>query len=206
MITREEELKLIRASVAGDRTAAGALVRAHQKSLYAYLLRLSGRPEMAEDVTQEAFVRAFANLHRFDERFRFSTWIFTIAKRLYVNARQKLSPVFNTDALGGAASGERRGSLPKSQPTARVVHGEQTAFLRDALQDALMQLGEDQREIVILFHQLEWPIALIAEHTGMPEGTIKSHLHRSRKRMRAALERDERVSRRCLETLAGAEA
>lgn len=206
MITREQEVGLIREAAAGDRTAAGALVRAHQKSVYAYILRLSGRPDIAEDVTQEAFVRALANLHRFDERFRFSTWIFTIAKRLFVNARQKLSPVFNTDALGGASASERRGTSGQRTPSGSASRGEQSSYVRDAMQDALMTLGEDQREIVILFHQLEWPIALIAQHTGMPEGTIKSHLHRSRKRLRVYLEKDERVGRRCHEALSGAEA
>ena len=54
----------------------------------------------------------------------------------------------------------------------------------DAIQSALLSLSEEQREIIILFHQLDWPISLIASHLDMPEGTIKSHLHRGRKRLR----------------------
>ncbi len=177
---REIERKLIARASAGDRTAAAELLRHHQPSLRAYLLRLSGRQEIAEDICQEAFVRVLANLHRFDDRFRFSTWLFTIAKRLYVNARQKHAPLFNTEALGWRASKD-------TGPGHQIAAGEVTGNVKDALQEALMELGEVQREIIVLFHQLDWPIATIAVHMEMPEGTVKSHLHRSRQKLRKIL-------------------
>ncbi|MEO1130910.1 MAG: sigma factor, partial [Planctomycetota bacterium] len=71
---RAEEVRTIELATAGDRAAAEKLIRAHQASLYAYILRLSGRPDVAEDVVQDAFVRVLTNLHRFDPRYRFSTW------------------------------------------------------------------------------------------------------------------------------------
>ena len=58
---------------------------------------------------------------------------------------------------------------------------------RSIIQSALLALSTDQREIIVLFHQLEWPIALIAQHLDMPEGTVKSHLHRGRQRLRKAI-------------------
>lgn len=177
---RDEERRLIRRAVAGDREAAGRFVQAYQPSLRAYLLRMSGRPEIAEDIAQEAFVRVLSNLDRFDDRYRFSTWLFTIAKRLYVNARQKHAPMFNSDAVAAERSGG-------TGPAVRAASSELSGHVRDALQHALMTLAEDQREIVVLFHQLDWSIALIAEHMRMPEGTIKSHLHRSRQKLRRAL-------------------
>ncbi|MEO1583602.1 MAG: RNA polymerase sigma factor [Planctomycetota bacterium] len=177
---RETERALIAEAVAGDRDASAAFIREYQPSLRAYLLRLSGRPDIAEDIAQEAFVRVLTNLHRFDDRYRFSTWLFTIAKRLYVNARQKHAPLFNTEAVAYERSSGRG-------PGSRAASNEVATHLRDALQEALMCLGEEQREIVVLFHQLDWPITLISEHMGMPEGTIKSHLHRSRKKLRSLL-------------------
>jgi RNA polymerase sigma-70 factor (ECF subfamily) len=177
---RDIERKLIVRATAGDRDAAAELLRHHQPSLRAYLHRLSGRAEIAEDICQEAFVRVLSNLHRFDDRFRFSTWLFTIAKRLYVNARQKHCPVFNTEALGWRQSKD-------SGPGMKSSAGEVAGHVKDALQEALMELGEVQREIVVLFHQLDWPISTIAEHMDMPEGTVKSHLHRSRQKLRKIL-------------------
>lgn len=191
-MNRREEQDLLRLAAAGDRSAAETCIRAHQASLYAYLLRMSGRPEVAEDIVQEAFVRVLTNLNRFDPRFRFSTWLFTIAKRLYVNACERLKPTYDTDIVG-----QVRGGTPG--PDRPAIATEQDDHTRDALQRALEILPADQREIVILFHQLDWPIAVIAQHMDMPVGTVKSHLHRGRRRLREALERCERDARRVRE-------
>ncbi len=172
-------------AVAGDRDAAGAFIAAHQHSLYAYLLRMSGRPDVAEDVAQEAFVRVLTNLDRFDPRFRFSTWLFTIARRLYINASQKLRPTYDTDGLNFWHG-------TTDQPEAPALEREAGQTQRTSLQSALMALSTEQREVLILFHQLDWPIAIIAQHMDMPEGTVKSHLHRGRRRLRDLLSSDAR--------------
>src|SRR5690606_14657180 len=189
-----EEQRLIERAAAGDRAAAETFIRAHQASLYAYLLRMSGRPEIAEDIVQEAFVRVLTNLDRFDPRFRFSTWLFTIAKRLYMNLCQRQRPAYDTDAIGARASA---GAAPEWS-TVRAEVGDN---LHDALQSALMALSPEQREVVILFHQQDWPIWLIAQHMDMPEGTVKSHLHRGRRKLRRLLEASESHSRSVGEVL-----
>ncbi|MBX3359425.1 MAG: sigma-70 family RNA polymerase sigma factor [Phycisphaeraceae bacterium] len=179
-MTRAEERDLIERAIAGDRSAAESCVRAHQASLFAYMLRISGRPDVAEDIVQDAFVRALTNLDRFDFRFRFSTWLFTIAKRLYVNACQKHRPCYDSDAVEVFQGAGRR-------PEANTIDDEVSDNVSAAVRHALAALPEEQREVVVLFYQLEWPISQIAEYLGMPEGTVKSHLHRSRRRMRDAL-------------------
>jgi len=194
-MTRAEERRLIERAIAGDRAAAAEFIKAHQASLYAYMLRMSGRPEIAEDIVQDAFVRALTNLHRFDFKFRFSTWLFTIAKRLYVNAMQKHKPAYDSDIVGAA-----QGKL--DAPELRTIDGEVAINAKVAIDFALAQLSEDQREIVVLFHQLDWSIAQIAEHMDMPEGTIKSHLHRGRQRMKAALLSHNQYSRHVAEVWA----
>lgn len=181
-MTRGEERRLIERAIAGDRAAAAEFIKAHQGSLYAYMLRMSGRADVAEDIVQDAFVRALTNLERFDFKFRFSTWLFTIAKRLYVNAVQKHKPAYDSDTVGACAF---RGA--GNAPEYATIDREVNVNAKAALDVALSSLGEDQREIVVLFHQLEWPIAQIAEYLDMPEGTIKSHLHRGRQKMRQVL-------------------
>jgi RNA polymerase sigma-70 factor, ECF subfamily len=193
-MTRAEEQALIRRAAAGDRQAAEACVRAHQSSLYAYMLRLSGRPDVAEDVVQEAFVRALSHLDRFDPRFRFSTWLFTIARRLYVNLMQKMHPAYETDAV------ESSFARPCS-PVSDAERVESDGHVRDALQAALLDLPVVQRETILLFHMMEWPISTIAEHLEMPEGTVKSHLHRARLRMRGLLQHHEQLGSRVREVL-----
>lgn len=187
-MNRSEEQKLIAAAAGGSRAAAEELVKAHQRSLYAYILRLSGKPELAEDVVQEAFVRALTNLDRFDPRFRFSTWVFTIARRVYVNHLQRCRPELNCVAVDEALSDRTGAAL-------RMQRNESATGLRDAIQGALMTLPFVQREVLILFHQHEWPINLIASHLNLPEGTVKSHLHRGRRRLRDVLSADPQMSR-----------
>lgn len=188
---RQVEADLIERAAAGDRTAAGDLIRAHQNSVYAYLLRMSGRPDVAEDIVQEAFVRVLGNLHRFDFRFRFSTWLFTIARRLYLNAMAKSRPAYDTDYVGSFGNQTTGWS-----PEASVYDDERQQVQRDSLQASLMMVSEEQREVLVLFHQLDWPIALIAEHLGMPEGTVKSHLHRGRRRLRQVFQEQKNLGAR----------
>jgi len=188
MLPRTTERRLIRRAKDGDGDAVEALIRAHQQSLYAFILRLSGKPEVAEDIVQEAFVRVLKNLDRFDSRYRFSTWVFTIAKRLYVNAMQKLKPAYDSEVVGlqqgtGTTPG-RESAISESQDNAKLL-----------LEHVLVQLNAQQREIVLLFHQLNWSITEISDHLDMPEGTVKSHLHRARRRMRKLIESNEQMAR-----------
>lgn len=177
---RSEEQALIRKAAAGDRDAAGVFIREYQNQLFAYLLRLSGRRDLAEDIVQDAFVRVLTNLDRFDPRFRFSTWLFTIAKRLFLNAIQKHRPSYDSESVSARAGNAER-------PESSVIRDDTALTTRDTLQRALMSLSLEQRDVLLLFHQQDWPIWLIAEHLAMPEGTVKSHLHRGRRRLREAM-------------------
>jgi RNA polymerase sigma-70 factor (ECF subfamily) len=181
---KRDEVRLIELAAAGDRAASSQLIQAHQQSVYSYMLRMCGNPDLAEDVVQDAFVRVLLNLDRFDTRFRFSTWLFTIAKRLWLNRMQKMKPVYDTEIVGGRSGGGH-------EPWERSLAAESRRRDGDAIGRALQELGADQREIVVLFHQQDWPISRIAEFKGMPEGTVKSHLHRGRRKMRDYFERFE---------------
>jgi len=194
VIAKAAEHDLIRQAKAGDGDAIAALIRAHQGGLYAYLFQLSGHAETAEDIVQEAFVRVLKNLERFDTRFRFSTWLYTIAKRLYVNAAQRMKPAYDTDMLG-----DRRCDGPA--PGQSSADDERRQAIRDAIDFALEGLPEHQRKIIVLYHEKNWPVPRIARYLSMPEGTIKSHLHRARRRMRCMIQSDEHLSSRVSETL-----
>lgn len=187
MMDRTVEHTLIRKAKAGDGGAIEGLIRAHQDALYAFMLRMSGRPDVAEDIVQEAFVRVLKNLERFDTRFRFSTWLFTIAKRLYVNYIQKQRPVYDSDAVGmRMGDGASPGSVSSRAETMDNA--------REVLDMALDGLSDQQREIILLFHQQSWPITDIALYLDMPEGTVKSHLHRARQRMKRFIESNPQTS------------
>lgn len=180
---RAQEQALVVKAAAGDRHAASSLIQAHQASLYCYLLRVTGRRDIAEDVTQEAFYRALKSLDRYDPRWRFSTWLFTIARRVWLNARDRRGPSYNSDLL--ARTDDVRpvwGLHGWVEPAS-----EEQALQRRALERAMAELTDLQREAVVLFHQMDWPIKVVSLVMDLPEGTVKSHLFRARARLREVL-------------------
>lgn len=189
---RAREYALVRLARGGDEEAVETLIRAHQDALYAFILRLSGRPDTAEDVVQEALVRVLRNLGRFDDRYRFSTWLFTIARRLYINASRKHGPVYDNDSVSGRAAGEAA-----LRPAPERVEAMTNA--RRLLDRALGALPAHQREIIFLHHHQNRPIAEIAGLLSLPLGTVKSHLHRGRKRMQRMIMDDRRMHRQAQE-------
>lgn len=194
MMCQTREVRLIGRAQKGEGEAIAELIREHQDALYAFMLRLSGRPDVAEDMVQEAFVRVIKNIDRFDTRFRFSTWIFTIARRLYVNHIQKHRPASESEIIDVWASDAAR-------PEDLLMVEEQRDHLTRILDVAIECLTPLQREIVTLFHQQHWSIEAVSTHLSMPEGTIKSHLHRARRRMQAAIVGDDTLARKAEEVL-----
>lgn len=190
---REAERELVRKAARGDRAAAESLIRHFQPGLYSFMLRYTGRVDIAEDVTQDAFVKVLTHLSSFDETWRFSTWLYTIARRVYLNRVAKRRPMNSTDVVAGYTAGADSADDDARDPFGTALFAVDFAserpMIRDALQEALMSLPEVQREIVVMFYQLNWSIRLIAETLSIPEGTVKSHLHRGRRRLRELLER-----------------
>jgi len=188
----DEELRLIQRARHGNAEAVASLVRAHQSGLYAFLLRMSGKPELAEDLVQESFLRVLRNLDRFDSRYRFSTWVYTIARRLFLNEAERKRPLASSPVI------EQRNGDQQS-PTQQATRAETMENLHTLLDAALAMLPPLQREIVLLYHQQGWPIGEIAVHLAIPEGTIKSHLFRARRRMHQCIVADRRAADRAAE-------
>lgn len=160
-----------------------AIIGHFQAPLQSYLSRLCGSRELAEDLAQETFVRVLANLDRFDDRFRFSTWLFTIARRLWMNHLNKHRPVADSVHV------ESRGGVGAT-PGTLAAASEQRTRLRRLLDAAIDVLSPQQREMVVLFHQQGWGVAQIARQVNLPEGTVKSHLFRARRRMLGLIRSD----------------
>lgn len=180
---REQEVNLIERALAGDDRAAGQLLQSHAPGLTLYLLRMCKHREIAEDVAQEAMYRAIKNLDRFDKRWRFSTWLFTIARRLWLNLHDRRSARSDSELIDALPNlkpvWELRGWSAEERDAAETS--------REVLDRALEKLPDVQREAVVLCHQLDWPVKLAGHVMGLPEGTVKSHLFRARAVLRAEL-------------------
>ena len=164
----------------GDREAASELIGRYQGPIRGFLLRLTGRPDLADDLTQDTLIRMLQNAGRYDPQYAMRTWAMTIARRLWIN--------FNRKAERRNVSGEfdhRPGNSP--DPASVTSRNDELANMRQLLEDALQQLSESQRLALVLFHQQGLSVDEVAHVMEMPPGTIKSHLHRGRAAMRRIL-------------------
>lgn len=174
-----DEQSQIERVLAGDRQAFEPLVLRYQGPLFAYLQRLGLDPAETEDLAQEALVRAYRNLGRYDaRRARFSTWLFTIARRLALNE------------LGRAK--RTRAGLPEAVvdpgPQPDDLDG---AVMRVRLRRALMSLPPAERSLLALVYLGEFDLGQIALIEDCALGTVKSRLHRGRQHLRQLLEQPD---------------
>lgn len=177
---------------AGDARAYGALVSAYQDRVLNVCWRMCGRREDAEDLTQEAFVRGYQQLHRFTGHARFYTWVYRIAVNLALSARRRPSILRHASFDAGAAGqdGNRDGdghhrSVASSEraPIDAAAANES----RELVAAALEQLEPDHRAVVVLRDLDGLDYDEIAEILDVPRGTVKSRLHRGRAVLRERL-------------------
>ena len=176
------EPQLIEAARLGDREAFDAIVRLRLDTVYRTAFTILGHEADAQDATQETFVAAWRNLPRLRDVDRFDAWL----GRITINACRMAM--------------RRRGSvreisidLPDTQQPATGGIGETAAAAEAEVFDrAFAHLSVDDRAILVLHHHQELGIAEIADRLGVPNGTVKSRLHRARHALERALERENR--------------
>lgn len=176
-----EEAELVRRIVAGEGHRYSVLVERYQRRLYWSCLRLVGDPDEAEDVVQEAFVRAYEHLREFDPTYRFYTWLYRIARNRCLNVLRRRR-VWGLVTLSDPV---RAPSLPAAERSERLTEDHELAR---ALVDCRGTLPGDQREVFDLRHADGLSYREIAAAVGVPEGTVMSRLARAREKMRACLE------------------
>jgi RNA polymerase sigma-70 factor (ECF subfamily) len=183
----EPDPAAIRAAAAGDPVAFEHLVRAYQTSVWRYLRHFLGDPDLASDVTQDTFLRAFRRLDTFRHQSKFSTWLIQIARNAGIDAvRQQ----------------ERANRLTQRVPPPRPV-GDPT--IGPDLADALSHLPAGQREPLLLVEVLGLTYREAAAVLSIPEGTAKRRVHDARQSLAEWWYGDERerTHRRARDEAAG---
>jgi RNA polymerase sigma-70 factor (ECF subfamily) len=174
-----EEAILIEAAKSGDQEAFRHIVERYQGAVYNLAYRMLGTPEEAEDAAQEIFVRIYRQLGRYDPERKFSTWTLAIATNYCIDQlrrrRMQLVPLENI--IPWARSRE-------SGPEGEALSSES----RDEMQRLLKRLPEKYRAPLVLRYWEDLSCAEIAEILGVPEGTIKTQIHRARKQLGKMLE------------------
>jgi RNA polymerase sigma-70 factor, ECF subfamily len=167
----------------GDREAFGALVRKYQRRVYATAFNITGAHGDADDVAQEALIRAFRGLARFDGRSDFFTWLYRIVVNVALNhvRARKRSAAEPLDGIGGAAERLAHGGAdPRAVAESRELYGR--------VLGALAELSPTLRVTLVLAAVEELPYKKIAELMECPEGTVAWRVNQARKVLRQKLQ------------------
>jgi RNA polymerase sigma-70 factor (ECF subfamily) len=164
----------------GNPEAFRALVENYKDRLFAFVWRMVRNHHEAEDISQAAFVKAYEALETYSEKYAFSTWLFTIAYRLCLNHLRRRKAYAGEVDFGRMGDGE-------SDAPQTVANTEEARRLRELIWTAVEQLKAPQKTSVLLFYREGKSCDEIGRVLGMPTVTVKSHLHRARAKLRAAL-------------------
>ncbi|NNE01121.1 MAG: sigma-70 family RNA polymerase sigma factor [Pirellulaceae bacterium] len=181
-----EEPQLIDHALQGDRSAFAELVHRHQDRLFASMLQVTGSPDEAEEVVQEAFIRAFIKLDTFQRNSQFFTWLYRIAfnsaltRRRRRRARVSLDYCRENNGLEVVDSGDG-----VDEP---MLRRERINLVREAMH----KLTEEHRSILVLREMEEHSYESIAEILEISIGTVRSRLSRARRQLKLAIEAMQR--------------
>ena len=195
-MTQERELQLIRRVQAGETEAFEELVRAHEKTVYNLALRMTGNPQDAEDMAQEAFLKAYRSLPDFRGESKFSVWLYRIVSNVCLDLlrRQQRRPTVSL-TVEDEEGDEAQWEVPDERYSPeRLLEQKLT---REAVRKGLAELPEEQREILLLREIKGLSYEEIGEILSLEPGTVKSRIFRARKKLCAFLLREGNIPDGC---------
>lgn len=178
---KNDDVKLIQCILAGDVAAFESLIEKYRKQVHAHAWRRTGDFHIAEDITQDTFLQVYQKLETLEDLTQFSRWMYAIVNRLCIAWYRK-------NRIHTESFEETDESDIESDAYSRYVASEQvktTAIVqRDVVQKLLTKLKDSDRQVVTLHYFNEMTYSEIGSYLGVSESTIKSRLHRARKRLK----------------------
>ncbi|HWA71263.1 MAG TPA: RNA polymerase sigma factor [Polyangiaceae bacterium] len=184
----------------GDAQAFAELVRRHSRTVYNFVFRQLRESSLAEDVTQDVFLRVVQNAGEFKHEARFSTWLYSITRNLCVDQQRRQSHRRHA-SLDVRPPGAPEGAPPLGDsvadphPRASAERSAESSEVLASILRAMESLPDEQREVFLLREVAQLPFREIAEVTGTPENTVKSRMRYALDRLREALSDFEEYSR-----------
>lgn len=171
-----DEKKLIELAQQGDQSAFEQLLDRYQKSVYHHALRLLNNPEDAADVTQEVFIKVWRSLPSFRGDSEFSTWLHRLTDNAAIDLLRKEKKRRGDSSLDDEENPVALPADPSATPHQAAEHKE----LQETLSDALAQLSEEHRRVLILREVNGLSYDQIGDILSISPGTVKSRLARAR--------------------------
>ena len=173
------EEQWVKRALAGSEDAFASIVRRYQRPVFSVIVRMVRDHGLAEDLTQETFIKAFRSMATFDPKRKLSSWLFTIAHNTAIDSlRKKTLQMVELESEAEERSLlDRLPSTSETTPEAAAMDGDTARIFEEELR----QLRPEYAEILVLRFQQGLAYEEIAEITGLPMGTVKTHLFRARR-------------------------
>ena len=168
-----DEANIISQAQAGDHQAFAQLVELYERPVYSLCYRMLGNPHAAEDAAQEAFIRAFKAIQRYDPERKFITWLLSIASNYCIDQHRKRRPTLVDVEAVAPGDLVAEGASVEGQ----LLQHEQEA----EMQAMLDTLNSTDRAAVILHYWYQFSYTEIADQLSLTESAVKSRLHRARR-------------------------
>ena len=190
---QEEEQRWIERARQGEADAFGPIVTAYQRKVFNFIMGMTHDPTMADELTQEVFIKAWTALPRFRGESQFQTWLFQIAlnatrswgrwKKIGLARFVSLSEPAETEETSGPQALQVADAHPDADPSRQTG----TAALQEQLSRAMDQLPLREKEVFHLRHYEDLSLKEIAQLMGIAEGSVKAHLFHALEKMRKSL-------------------
>ncbi|MFZ4620363.1 MAG: RNA polymerase sigma factor [Bacteroidota bacterium] len=177
--SRAEDSRNIKNALKGDQAAYRLILKKYHDQVYNLLYRMVHDKDEVEDLTQEAFIKAFNSLKNFNEEFAFSTWLYKIATNNCIDyIRKKKLATFSIDKPLESKDGEYSFEIPDTTytPDKDLIAGQRTRILEEAVN----ALPEKYRQVILMRHTEDKDYQEIADELNLPLGTVKAHIFRAR--------------------------
>jgi len=166
---------LIERCLRGDQAAWETIVRQHWRRVFNVAYKFVGRHDLAEDLTQDVFLKVFRSLSTFDRRANFQTWLISVSRNLCIDhyrSVRKERETIDRDV--------RTDDLAPASPAPSALATLERRDLAEQLREALQHLPDTLRAAVVMRDIQELSYQEIAERLSLPEGTVKSRINRGR--------------------------
>ena len=174
-----EDINLIKKALSGEESAFDKLMQKYYKLIYNLIYRMIFKKEDVEDLTQEAFIKAFKSLDKFDRQFAFSTWLFKIATNNCIDyLRKKKLNTFSIDKNIVTTDDEFKFEIPDHdyKPDKNIITSQRKKIIDEAIENLPMKY----KKVIVLRHKEEKDYEEIAKELELPLGTVKAHIFRGR--------------------------
>ncbi len=186
----QSDQDLVQGCLRGDERAAREIIHRFEKPVFSLIYRMVRDRELAEDLSQEAFVRTLNNLRRYDPAYKFSSWLFKIAYNLTIDhLRKKELEVVSIQGAPDAVTPDQQAATSIALETRdeRPDQLFEARSLGSEIETAIDRLRPEYRTAILLRHVEGHSYEEIAEIMDVPLGTVKTYIHRARGELKIAL-------------------